>query len=113
MSSRTRAVRLPESVEHVRQKIRINSLSVILDRDRDLAIRLFNDDFDVAAFGSEFQCIYQEIPDYLLNALRIACYLDIVRTKICRKVDGFGSRLGPNDLDRCIYHGSDRRRNEV
>ena len=89
MSSCTGTICLPESIEHMRQEIRLNPLPVVFNRDQHLAVRRVHDHFDVPSFRRELHSIDQEIPNDLLNALGVAKDLNVLHPEICREIDRF------------------------
>src|SRR5215468_6138699 len=67
-----RAIRLPESIEDIRQELRINAHPSIADGNLDLAIDPAQRCLDPPSLVGELYCIPEQVPDHLLQAVGIA-----------------------------------------
>src|SRR5215472_12013291 len=70
--ARGRAVRLTESVENVRQELRLNAHAGVIDRDLDLCPSSCQPPFDAPALVRKLDRVGEQIPDGLLQAVGIA-----------------------------------------
>src|SRR5262245_5774648 len=66
------AVRLTESIENVRQELRLNAHAGVIDRDLDLCPSARQPPFNAPAFVREFDRVREQIPDGLLQTVRVA-----------------------------------------
>src|ERR1044072_165694 len=60
-------IRLAKTIEHARQKLRIDALARIAHGDRRVRVVLFDADLNFAAVRRELHSVGQEIPDDLLQ----------------------------------------------
>src|SRR5262249_3307568 len=67
-----RTVCLPEPVEDVWQKFRIDSEARIADDEECFVLQFFQPDFDESIWISEFDGVREQIPDNLFDALGIS-----------------------------------------
>jgi hypothetical protein len=75
--STRRAVRLPEALEHVREKPRVDARAVVLHANLDLVATVVRQGhLDETSGPREFDRVGDEVPDDLLQALRIAINRD-------------------------------------
>src|SRR5919109_1094848 len=65
------AVRLPKAFEDMRQKICTDSLAVVSNPKMNVGIILENQDTNLTARRREFDCIRQQIPNDLLQTVRV------------------------------------------
>ena len=72
MQACRRGVHLPEPLEQMRPKRRIDALSRVPDDDFGLRIEMTQFDVDPAAGRGELDGVGQEIPDNLLQPVRVA-----------------------------------------
>src|SRR5262249_34005735 len=94
-----RTIRLPESIEDIRQEFRINAHPGIGDGNLDLAIGPAQLCLDTTSLVCELDCIPEQVPDHLLQAVGIAedgataLVADYVESNSLR----FGA--GPDDIN--------------
>ena len=72
IATRRGAIGLPESVEDVRQKLRIDALPRISYRDFDAGVHAFEGDRDSAALWRKLDGIGEYVPHDLLQPVRVS-----------------------------------------
>src|SRR5581483_1695612 len=72
VQSRQPAVRLAKSVENVRKEIRRDSFAGVADCDFNVRVNPTQIDLDASVSGREFDCVRDQIPNNLLQSIRIA-----------------------------------------
>src|SRR5215510_9200794 len=97
---RHRSVGLPEAVEDVRQKFRLDALAVVADDDADALGVALHSQFDLPAFGREFDGVREQVPDDLLQSVGVAQHHFGLRAEMGDQLDPF--RLG------CRTYGPER-----
>src|SRR5258708_29276832 len=75
----TAALGLAESVEYVRQEILRNSLAGVAHSERQVAVMPFHPNRDPAVMRGELDRVRKQVPDDLLQSIRIAA--DLVRIR--------------------------------
>jgi len=73
---------LTETLEDVRQKLRIDATPRILNRDLRLGVHAFKPHFDAPAFGRELDGVREKIPKDLLQAMRVALDLNMLTAEL-------------------------------
>ena len=94
------AVRLSETVEDIREQVRLDPLPIVADRDAGLALFAIQHDVYASALGREFDRIGQQIPNDLLNADFVANRGARARVNGSRHGDLLGICRGQHDLNR-------------
>src|SRR5262245_58021057 len=89
---RARHVALSESLEDVRQEIRLDAFAVVAHDDGDVPVHAFERDFDAPAFLCELDRIREQIPDDLLQTVVVARDLAGERIQVGDYTDAFGLR---------------------
>src|SRR5579862_8882062 len=74
MTARSRGIRLPEALEHKRQKLGDDADTRVFYYDLNMRIDSLEDDLDPSAARSEFDRVAQQVPENLLQAVRIAAH---------------------------------------
>src|SRR5262245_15505734 len=67
-----RAVRLPKSIEDIRQELRINAHAGIRDRNFDVATGSTQPCVHASSLACELHRVGKQVPDHLLYAIGIA-----------------------------------------
>src|SRR5262249_39493271 len=63
---------LPIAIEHIRQKFRFDALSRVTDGDLDVGVYAFQTDLDAAALVRELDGVREQVPNHLLQTIRVA-----------------------------------------
>src|SRR5262249_9602514 len=102
---RHRSVGLPEAVEDVRQKFRLDALAAVDYDDADAFGVALHPQLDPPAFGGEFDGVREQVPNYLLQAVRVATHHFGLRAEMGDQLDSF--RLGRRayGAERGFYRG--------
>src|SRR5262249_41275312 len=110
---RGRAVGLAETLEDVRQKLRLDADAGIADRDLDLAFDAPKPRFDAPAFIRELDGVREQIPESLLQPAGVA--EDRAARSVSRLAQGDAFRLGagPDDVNGGMKDVFDRDRVSV
>src|SRR4030095_8635406 len=99
LGARAAAVALPEPVEDERQELPIDADAAVADHDLQVRVDALKGDLDPASLRRELDGVHQEVPDNLLDPVRIAAE----RSRI-----GVDERLQPEPLG--LGGGADRVR---
>jgi hypothetical protein len=67
-----RTVSLPESIEDIRDELRLNAHAGIRDGNFDVAFGPAQPGFDAPSLARELHCVGQQVPDHLLHPIGIA-----------------------------------------
>src|SRR5215213_3477284 len=101
---RNRTFRLPETIEHVRQKLCCDAVASIVDSQTRCRLNTLEIDVYAAATLREFDRIRQQVPDHLSQTVRISLHQTLSRLKACLKSYAFHIccrpqrfKCGPND----------------
>src|SRR5262249_37214106 len=86
---------LAETVEDVRQKIRIDALAGVAHDDLDLRVTFADLDLNAPPLGGEFDRIREQVPDDLLQTRRVGEDFFNLRAEVCLDLDllSLGRRL--------------------
>ena len=113
VASRRRPLRLAEALEDVRQEISRDAAPVVLDDDPAVSVVLVQREADFAAARAELHRIREEVPDDLLEAIRIADDLDHVRIDLADDGDVLGFGGWPGGLEGVAHDVAEIDRREV
>jgi hypothetical protein len=100
------AVTLPKALEHVRQEFGGDPAARVAHHDLDVRARLSEVDLDVAALGGELHRVAEQVPDDLLEPVRIPGDRPGAGVEVRLKIDRLGERGGAHRLERRL---DDRR----
>src|SRR5215213_6334411 len=104
MRASSRAIRLPEALEHMRQKISLNAWSCVAHFD--LRVRFILDDANSnrSSDGSKLRSVRQQVPHDLLQAIYVACdHLEtLLKLRLDTNVLCFQGRF--NCIERSIHN---------
>jgi len=95
-------VALPEPLEYVREKLGIDPLACVADRDLSNRIVPRQRYGDATTHGSEFDRIGEQIPCHLLQAIRIAANECAGGRECVDDLNSFGLSCGPHNIERCL-----------
>src|SRR5262245_35281277 len=105
MLSRTAAVRLAEAVKHVGQESRIDADTRVGNLDLHLAGTSRNFDADSSPHGCEFGSIAENVPEDLLEAVRIARDDGMRRVELHLKIQPPLGEHGAQGIDSSLDDG--------
>jgi hypothetical protein len=93
-------VRLEITFEQVRHEFRTDAAARVRHADLNVGIHSPQTYFDAPAFLREFDSVREQIPDHLLQAVRVAC--DLVGCTVERRFerDALGVGRGAHDIHR-------------
>src|SRR4028119_1144391 len=81
---------LTEALKDIGQELRADAKARIADANFDIGVDAFKLDSNVSPFGSKFDRIRQEIPNHLLQAIRIARNQSTCGVKHTGELNSFG-----------------------
>src|SRR4029079_2180691 len=99
-----RSIRLPETIEHVRQKVRPDAHTAIAHHDLDVRIDPLQPDLDHPALVRKLHAVRQEVPNHLLQTLAIAKHWSSLGLQQHLKPHTLRFRSRPNTLCRGFNH---------
>jgi hypothetical protein len=99
LAPRRRAVGLAEPVEHARKKRGGDSLAGVRDLDAHARARATDAERHAAPGGSELHGVAEQVPEHLLDALRVGSHVRAVRDGGAEP-DPFGLGGRPHDVER-------------
>src|SRR5688500_8556696 len=97
-------ISLFERIEYLRQKLRLDSDTVVADSDRDTAMwptvgGIGRDDRDVSPCGGKLDGVLDKIPDDLMQTCRIGAYDTVGGVELQIENDALLLDIGAADLD--------------
>src|SRR5690349_9269940 len=98
VAARGRRIRLTEAIEDVRQECRIHAFTVVGDFHDELRTGTAERDGHEAILLREFHGIGQEVPEHLLQAIRIASDETGLRLDCKFELNAFGLRRWPDGI---------------
>src|SRR5581483_5276022 len=94
-----RCVRLTESFKNVRQKLLPYPHTTIADRDFDIRIDVLQANIDTSPFRRKFDCVREQVPNDLLEAIRVAKYYLPLRLEMHFQNDLFAIDGRPHSVN--------------
>src|SRR5262249_50889822 len=104
VAARDRRITLTKTVEHVRQEIRGNTYTAVLDNDLDVGVDSLQHDLDPAARGRELHRVREEVPQHLLQPVGIAAPPADAGIEQLLNPDLLGVRALSDRLDGAVDH---------
>jgi len=99
-------VRLAKRIENERQKIGANARAVVVYFQPRVRSGAFEADFDSSFFAGEFDGVREQIPDDLLQALRVAADKPDTLVKVAVQTNAFGGDCRRDRLNRRVNDGA-------
>ena len=110
---RERAVGLAEALEEVGQELRRDAFPGVADADLDLRVDALQPHLDAAAAGRELDRVRQQVPDHLLQPLRIARHRHAGLIDRRLQPDALRRRRRRHRFERLVDHARQVHRADV
>src|SRR5581483_1171986 len=110
--ARDRAVGLAEALEDVRQEVPADALPGVADRDLDVRVDPRERDLHAAPFGRELDRVREQVPDDLLQAVRVTLHQILTRAEYGLQTHAPGVSRRADRLDRVLYDAGDLDRRD-